>query len=554
MDELTKQVRRAHRRLGWQRFVDSLGWCVTAALVIGLLLVVLGKFCALGLPIWVWPVAALGLGIAVAMVWSLATRPAPLDAAVEIDRRFALSERVSTALALSPSERKSGPGQAILEDAARRVSRLDVGARFKTRPGRQLLLPLAPAAAVLLAALLIPTADGNSTAQAKANATAGEEQVKRSSEDLVRRLAEQRKRAEQEGLEESRQLLKKLEEGSKELTRQTDRKSALVKLRELSQQLQERRQQLGGAEQVKQQLNQLKAGPKGPAEKFAQDISRGDFNKALQELEKLKEQLANNKLDQVQKEQLAKQLEEMQRKLQDMAAAHQAAQQNLTKQLDAAAKAGQTAEANRLQQQLDKLAMQNPQMQQLSNLGQKLGQCSQCMRDGKSGKASQAMQDAQSSLAQMKQQLDELKTLDSAMANLDQAREQMTCSKCGGAGCKACQGGKEGPGEFTEGDGGQGMSFQAGGGGLGKASGARPEKKNNTAFYDSQVKQQNSKGSSTAAGTTGGPNVKGNVFQEIQQRAETAKHGDVDPLTDQRMPREHREHAREYFDRLRKGE
>jgi len=48
-----------------------------------------------------------------------------------------------------------------------------------------------------------------------------------------------------------------------------------------------------------------------------------------------------------------------------------------------------------------------------------------------------------------------------------------------------------------------------------------------------------------------GPNVKGNVQQQIQQQVESTKRGETDPLTNRRMPRKHGEHAREYFEGMR---
>ena len=50
---------------------------------------------------------------------------------------------------------------------------------------------------------------------------------------------------------------------------------------------------------------------------------------------------------------------------------------------------------------------------------------------------------------------------------------------------------------------------------------------------------------------TDGPNVKGDVQQQIHEQVEAAKHGTTDPLTGRHMPRKHGEHAKEYFDGLR---
>jgi hypothetical protein len=51
-----------------------------------------------------------------------------------------------------------------------------------------------------------------------------------------------------------------------------------------------------------------------------------------------------------------------------------------------------------------------------------------------------------------------------------------------------------------------------------------------------------------------GPNVRGKVEQEIKQQFDTARRGETNPLTDRRIPKKQRQHAREYFDRFREGE
>jgi hypothetical protein len=48
--------------------------------------------------------------------------------------------------------------------------------------------------------------------------------------------------------------------------------------------------------------------------------------------------------------------------------------------------------------------------------------------------------------------------------------------------------------------------------------------------------------------------VAGDVQQQIQQQLESARSEAGDPLTGQRLPRKHREHALEYFERFREGQ
>ena len=91
--------------------------------------------------------------------------------------------------------------------------------------------------------------------------------------------------------------------------------------------------------------------------------------------------------------------------------------------------------------------------------------------------------------------------------------------------------------------------------GRGHGQGPRPEEKDDTAAYDSRVKgKPGKKGSAVVTDLVHGPNVKGQAEEEIKQQIDTARRGSTDPLTGRQIPRKHRKHAREYFDRFREGE
>ena len=530
--------------MGVQRFVASLGWCWFAALVIALGIVLAGKRWPMGVADWAWGAGALGLGLVAAMIWAVVRGRGTLDAAMEIDRRFGLKERISSTLAMSEVERRSDVGRALVDDAIRRARRLDVRERIKVSAGRSLWLPLVPGVLAVLVTLLVSPAVVDNPAAATADPAAVKKQVKRSTSALKRKLAERRKLAEQEGLKEAERLFKRLEQGTKDLNAKTDgdRKKTLVKLNDLAQQLRERREKLGGAERIKQQLGQLKKLGQGPAEKFAKAVGRGDFKQAIKELKKLKERIAKGELNKEEREQLARQLNQMQEKLKKMADAQQAMKEELEKKIDQLRKNGQDEEASKLAEQLQKLQQQMPQIKKLGQMAQKMGQCAECLGQGNAKAAAAALEELQAGLEGMQKELDELEMLDEALGQMCEARDQMNCKECGGIGCEACGG-------FGKGEkpGGVGM-------GEGRGKGDRPEEKTDTAARNSRVKQKLGKGSASVGELVEGPNVKGNVGLQIEAQYEAAKHEAADPLTDQKMPRKHRRHAREYFDRFREGD
>ena len=123
-------------------------------------------------------------------------------------------------------------------------------------------------------------------------------QVKTTSEVLRRKLAERQEEAHKKGLKDAEELFTKLEQGTKQLVKNDeDRKQALVKLNDLAKDLEKRRDDLGGNDRLKEQLEQLKNLAQGPADKMADAMRQGDFQKAAQELKKLRDQIENGQLD-----------------------------------------------------------------------------------------------------------------------------------------------------------------------------------------------------------------------------------------------------------------
>ncbi|MFH1924482.1 MAG: hypothetical protein ABIP48_31915 [Planctomycetota bacterium] len=539
MEQLERQVRRAQRQLAFQRFVGVLGWCWFAALWLALGLIVADKFWPLGVEARIWGAGALGLGVAAAAFWAVMRGRGPVDAAIEIDRRYRLKERVSSALAMSDEERATPLGRALVDDAEARVRRIDVGEHFSISPGRQMLLPLIPALLAVLVVLFVSPA-ANNPAQANTD-PAVKKQIKNSSDDLRRKLLDKRKEAQEKGLKDAEKLFRQLEEGANDLADRSEgrRKEALVKLNDLARKIKERREELGGADQVRKQLDQLKNVERGPADEFLQAVKQGNLQKAMEELEKLKSKVAEGSLNEQQREQLAKQLDQMKEKLNKLAEAQQKAQEDLKKRIDQARQEGRNAEADNLQDQLDALRQQMPQMKQLEGLAEKLGNCAQCLRDNQLQDAGDMLDNLQADVASLQEQLQELDMLNEALGQLGQCRSQMNCPACGGQGCGACQGKMPGDGE--------GM-------GDGQGKGDRPEEENPVDFIDTKPPMKTGPGGASIVGEVQGRNLKGDVQLEMSEQVQAARRQSADPVTVEHLPRGYQDHARDYLNRLREGE
>lgn len=549
MDTLIEQVKAAHRRLVFEQFLRRLVWALFGSLAVAAVAIAVPRLVVLEdiSPRWdqLWLVAAGVAGLLIAVVWTAVRHRSTLDAAIEIDHRFDLRERVASSLSLTEEALQTEAGQALLNDALRSVSRVDVGEKFHVRATRAAWLPLAPA----VVAFCLMTFVGNRSAESvpSKGVTPAEqrEQDKKTIEELRKKLEAQAKEAEKKGLKDASELLKEVEKGASELTSEkdkTDRKKEFVKLNRLSDELQKKREALGEKSALQKELEDLKNIGEGPAEKAIQALKTGDWKKALEEINKIKEKMAKGEMTKEDQQKLAEQLDKLQNKLQKAAEAHKQKMEDLKKQIEQQKQQGNQAQADKLQQKLNQMQNKQQQMQQMNQLGMKMQQAQQQLQQGNPQDAAKTMQAIAEQLEKMQQQDAEMEMLDGAMEQIDGAKQQMACENCQGMGCEQCQGG--GMGQMP----GMGMGM-----GKGQGAGPRPDEENPTSMRDSRVKHDPKNGASVIVGDVEGPNQKGDVMQSVKEELQADVAREEEALTDERLPRSRREHAKEYLSKIREG-
>lgn len=538
---MERQIQRAQWRLNLQRFLEHLIWCAGGGLIVAAALILWDKWRPLGLEPAAWIGVGLVGGLLVALGMSWYRRLGKLEAAIELDRRFGLRERVSSSLALSEADRGTAIGQALLADAARRVQRVHVAEKFAPRLRGKSLAPLGAAALVLAIAWFVDPFDpAGGQATASPETPAVQEQIRKQSELLKKKIAEQQQLAEEKGLQEAQELMARLEQETErvQLAESEDRKEALVKLNDLAKEVQQRRQQLGDSEALKKQLEQMKNLAQGPADKMAEALRNGDFEQALNELEKLKQQLAEGSLPAEEQQKLAEQLDQMAEKLREMATAQQEQQQRLQEEIKRQREAGNSQMADQLEQQLEQLRQQGAQQQQqLQDLASQLGQCAECMKKGDAAGAEAQLSELAGKLGDIQQQMSESQMMEQLLDEISQCKDGM------------CQGNGNGQ-SSKEGEGGGGLKA-----GRGRGPGLSPDEQPGVdgGFYDSQVRQQIGRGSMMVRDMVDGPNAQGQIREEIQSQYESGASQESDPVATQQLPRDQRDHARQYFDALRQG-
>ena len=571
MEELTRQVSRARRRLFWQQFAALLPWCLFG--------VALAAAAAMLVPrLWAWEFlqpssaqltwdlswaggAVVG-SLALALTLTFVARRGALDAAIELDRRFGLRERVSSTLALTPDERETEAGRALIGDAVRRVERIDVKDGFGVSLFRwQMLLPLAPVVAAAVIAIFPLAAPSKAPAKPKtptyAELKATEDQ-KKAFRDALRR-AEEKLRDKQElkdagaTLTEIRKKIAQKQSG--EGPTEEERKDLTIKINNAADDIKKQREKVGGADAVKKQLQRLPKLNKGPADKLADAVKEGDFKKAVDQVNQLQEKMKNGELNAEEKKQLGSQMSQMQDKLNEMKDAQQAAKESLKEQIEQAKAEGDNAKAGELQKELSKLKAQDQQMENLQDLADKLGKAADNLENGDPQKAAEQLQEIAKNLENLQKDLEELEDLDETLKQIADAKNAMNCEKCEGGGKPGQKPGQQ-PGQAVAKAQGQGKGDPNGkpgnnGTGEGPGGGFRPEQEGETGTFDSQVRTKPGEGEAVKVGEAGGPNRKGVTKEQISEII--LKEGDVaeEAVPDQNIPRTQREHIKDYFDSLR---
>lgn len=547
MDQIRRQVAQARRRLILQQFMRVFPWCLFVAMLVAAIGLAVPKIWVLAVDqriwLWSWVGGSAAAALLVALTWTFVVRRGTLDAAIEVDRRFGLKERVSSALSLQADERETEAGRALIQDASQRIEMVVVSEKFAVSTGWHPLIPVLPALAAFALAFFIPNAQSE---QAKAAAIANQQkqQVKASTKELQKKLAQKREEAKQKGLQDAEDLFRKITQGIDELNNKddVDQKKALVKLNDLAKELAQKRDSLGDSEKMKQQFDKLKELEKGPADKMAQALKEGNFEKAIEELKQLKEQMEKGELKEADKEKLAQQLQQMKQKMQEMAEAHREAKKDLERQIQQKKAEGDLEAVNKLQKQLDDLQKADKQMSRMESMADKCEACQAAMKAGDSKKAAEELAKLEKDLESMQADLEQLETISELMDELADAKDAMRGEQEGDMGKGSMM--NEPMDQLGFGD---GMNE-------GKGQGFRPEQETATGTYDSRQRATPKAGAAVRMGDAGGPNRANQSTADIKEQIISSLSKDADALTDQRLPRSQQDHVKEYYQRLRKGE
>lgn len=585
MNHVKSAVRAAQRRLWAVRFLARFTLLLTSGVVALFVATLVDRLFGVFIDWSIAPYAAVAAAFLVALVWTIVTRPRPMNAARELDERAGLRESLSTALCVE--HQTDTWSKAVVLTAEEKARTLRVGQAIPIEvPSRWYV----PAFAILGTTILwmsLPRYDLLGLfAQREQKSINQQEilQVKAEVKAKDDKLAEMLAKAGVELKKEDQPEDGATAKPPTELTAEEIRRAAVRKLTDVNEKLNqmqqsERQQQLQG---LKDQMKQLKQPGPGPLQELSKNMAKGDFAKAQENLQDLQKKLDESKLSPQEKEQLTEQLKNLAEQLKNQTAK----QEELKNLMQQAGMDKKTAEA------LAKQAAKNPDavkkaLEQMKNLSpedqKKLMDSAMAMAKSmaQSDKMSEAMQQAakgmsqegmskegQQAMQQMAQQMSEMeqmaqdgKALEAALSEAQQQMKEMG-GKCDNPGeCKGCkEGGKCEGGNCKNGGSRNGMWRQGdsanqgkGSGGPGKGDGQSPEQQ--AADYKMDKKKANTKtGAGPIIGTrlVYGEQVRGESQAEFASAVENAKGEAAEALETMRVPREYQKAVQSYFGTLEK--
>ena len=455
MEVLQKQVLRALRRLFFHTWLYWLNWTLLACFSVCFIGLLIPKIWhiewspALGPERWTWSwsIGSLLAALLVATWIAWIRKPSRLQAAVEIDQRYHLRERCSSALAIADSERQSPAGQALIQDAQKQVDRIDLRDHFPVRPAGQwawILLPLA----ACIALLWVPDAQP-SAVQVLANSAAKQAtNVKNATEPILKSVQKKLQEAEDKGDLEAIDEYKRVEEQLKKLQNKPDlgANEAIADLNEIKKEMAQKKESLGDSKQMKEAFSNLKDLDQGPAENLANALQEGDFEEAKTEMGKLAQALQSGKLEPEQTEQLQKQFEQMKDSLEKARQKREGLIQEAKNELNTAQSKGDVEKTASLRKKLEKLQEGERMNRAMEKLQDQLEKAQKSMKSGDKNASQEAVQEIQKQLEELSEDQQAAKELEKMIEEIEDAKQSSKCEECDGQGCKECQnpGGKDG--------------------------------------------------------------------------------------------------------------
>ena len=313
-----QKVRAARTRCGVNVLVRQAGWVLTLAGGAVALAILSERLLAIRI---LTPAAMWGFGSAMAalalLLWLLRF-PGRMQVSLLVDERLGLRERCSTTLALAQSQHPFA--RAARAEAVRAVERADVRKHFPIRFSRNWMYG-AGTWLIVVAVLFVPKRDLLGLLRHKEQQAEEARQIEQAQSD-VKKTTESVK-AVVKGLDapELAEELGKLDKLSQAGTPEEVKRQAIKALSDLSEKIKQMQKdgQIEAARMLQQRLRQLRGSTDPLAQKMRMALAKGQFAQAAQILRDMQKQMAEGKLSEAKRKELAEQLQKLAEELRKLA-------------------------------------------------------------------------------------------------------------------------------------------------------------------------------------------------------------------------------------------
>lgn len=541
VDLINRQISKARRLLWTQTILNIFAWCLIVAFSLCFIGLLVPKiwFLPYSFVSWIWLASSALAAAVVAVSIAMFYRPSAMHSAIEIDRRFGLRERISSAIQLNGDEKQSPVGEALLNDAATKAERIEVRDHFPIKTAPQtpwVALPILSC----IALFWVPDAEFPMLNKLPGASAERLTNIKNQTKPILELIKKKRADAEEKGLQEAADEFKKIEDKLKEFQKSenVDAKKMLSDFNEIKKEIERKKDAMGGSDSLKKALDNMKNIDKGPAEKIADALKDGNFDKASDELEKMLNQMKSGNLNDEQKKQLAKQLDQMQKAVEKAQENEKAAIEDAKKELANAQNGGDLEKAAKLQKKIEQMEANAKKAKAMDAVKANMQKAQKAMQEGDEKAAQEALEGLKQNLDEMAGDEESMQELEEMMDDLQSAKNASACDACDGAGCGKCHSDKK-------------AKDSKNAKGEGKGAGDREENEHETKNFDSQVRDQMRKGETTFGGKVGGPNRKGVSKEDVRESILSSKPDDADAIENMSLPKAQRDQQRDYFNSIR---
>jgi len=549
LETIEKKLRSVWFRCSINLLLKHTGRVLTAVGIIVLMAVLIDRLLALGITDSVNSRVILYFsGAAIAMVFLLwlMKQPSRMQVSLLLDERLKLSERFSTTLALADSEDP-------FADAARREARhkaehVNLQGHFPIRPSQCWIYAVNTWLIALALILFMPQKDLLGLLRKEKQEQQAAEQLQKTQVDIKEAADPVKMAIKQLGEPELANALSKLDQTPKDAKPQEIKRQAIRNLGDLSDKIQQMQNnmQLDSINALQKMFKQLRGSSDVFSQKLRLAMAKGQFSQASNLMSELQKELAKGNLSPEQQTALTGQLQDLAKRLQELAQKNEEFEKELEK-------LGLNKELAKLseQQLRQKLQQQGLAPENIEELLRKASAfrsaASMCAGFGNAMAACGAGSGQLSGdgLAAATEQLDEFDALNQQLmltqASLDEiSRAIASLGEGMGEGLGAQAPFMEGSSDWSG----------PGSGGPGAGYGPRGTAADDTSTQRTRLKNKPGQGPVIASWYFQESQIKGEAKRDFTEVVQAARDGAAAAISENEIPRKYEEAIKNYFGRL----